>query len=434
MKSMRMFLATALLALVSAACSSSATTAAGTPAADVSTSKDALGDTPSSPADTTADTAKADAAADAIAPKDVAAADTGAPESLDDFINSRLDTVGTPGLAFCLIKGGKVALCKGYGLMDLDTSTAVTPDSVFGVGAVSQLVTAAAVMQQVDAGKLDLDKDIDTYLGFSVRNPAFADVPLTLRQLLTFTSSIQDPDNAAVYEALYPAGDPTETLAQFVEATFKVGGKRYDAKLNYTADKPGTAYMYSSFSIALAGYLVEKSAGQSFDAYTKAKIFTPLGMKNTAWRLKDVDLKNLALPYTVDASNNYQGYEPYGSVDYPDSGLHTSVADFARFVLAIIGKGSLGGVKILETASATELTKVQFPKVDDTQALVWYTAAWNGEDWMGDSGADSGYTSDVYFRPSDGVGIVVFGNGEWAGDDPTIAEIEDRLVLEADKL
>jgi len=423
--------------VIVAACGTNTAGGGAAPADVVAAPADTAADVPVVPSDIAA--ADAPKKTDSAAPKDAATADTAAPESLDDFINNRLDIVGTPGLAFCLLKAGKAVLCKGYGAMDLDADTPVTPDSVFGVGALSQLVTGVAVMQQVEAGKLALDASIDTYLGYSLRNPAFADVPLTLRMLLTHTSSIQDPDvedpkNDSLYAALYPAGDPTETLAQFADAMFKSGGKRYDAKTLFGADKPGTAYVYSGFSMALAGYIVEKVTGQSFDAYTKAKIFTPLAMKKTAWRLAEIDEKQLALPYTIDENGDYLAYEPYGAVDYPDSGLHTSVNDFARFVLAFILDGTLDGAKILEKASVAEMRKIQNPKVDDTQGLVWYHMPLDGIDWLGSAGGDFGYSSETFYRVSDGLGFVLFSNGEWLPDDETLLEIEDRLTQEAEKL
>ena len=98
------------------------------------------------------------------------------------------------------------------GLADPSTARAVTPDDPVRVASVSKLVVAIGVMKLVEQGKLELDRDVSTYLGWKLRNPAFPDQAITLRQLLSHTSSIRDGDDAYVI----PLG---ETLQQGLAET-----------------------------------------------------------------------------------------------------------------------------------------------------------------------------------------------------------------------
>ena len=136
-----------------------------------------------------------------LSPAVPSAIDDASPVGLDAFIRAKMKVAHVPGLAACVVSGGEVVWAKGFGWADIGARRRVTADTGFMLASISKTLIATAVMQQVEAGNLSLDADVDTYLPFSVRNPRHPGDPITLQQLLTHTSSIRD--RAAVWNDLY---------------------------------------------------------------------------------------------------------------------------------------------------------------------------------------------------------------------------------------
>jgi CubicO group peptidase (beta-lactamase class C family) len=329
-----------------------------------------------------------------------------------------------PGLAACIVKGGKVAWCSGYGLANIDAQRAVTPDTVFLIASVSKAVTAATLMQLWENNAFELDEDVDLALPFAVNHPS-SGVPITYRGLLTHTASVRD--NWDVITQFYDYdGEPDISLAEAVSGYFDPGGAYYDANGNFVPDPPDTVYEYANMGIALAGYLGEVLSATDFAALSQGSVLEPLAMTRTSWHISDFAPEDLAMPYAWNAG----AYEPYGQytfADYPDGGLRTSAADLARFLAAMSAAGVLDGERILEESTVAEMMRVQLPTVEPTQGLVFYHRQIGGDDWVGHDGAELGVATEMYYRTRDGLGMVVLMNGDW-GDPAPIAAIEDALV------
>jgi CubicO group peptidase (beta-lactamase class C family) len=137
---------------------------------------------------------------------------------------------------------------------------ALTAASPMRVASISKLFTTVAVMQQVQRGALDLDADISRWLGLSLRNPAFPDVPLTLRALLTHTSSLRD---GAIYSAPPPA-----TVASLLAEP-----GRFDLE-----HAPGAYFHYDNINFVVVGAILERATGMRFDQLMRTAIFAPAGV------------------------------------------------------------------------------------------------------------------------------------------------------------
>lgn len=124
---------------------------------------------------------------------------------LDRFVNDQIRQTDLAGVSVVLVKNEQVLLARGYGVANVATHLPMTANTPMLLASVSKTVTAVAAMQLVEAGKLDLDRDINLYLPFRVRNPQHPDVPITTRMLLTHTSSISDNDPFP--EVAYSKGD-----------------------------------------------------------------------------------------------------------------------------------------------------------------------------------------------------------------------------------
>jgi CubicO group peptidase (beta-lactamase class C family) len=199
-------------------------------------------------------------AADAVAaePQRAASAD-----AIDRFVQQWMGANGVPGLALAVTRDAQVVHLRGYG--DAGDGRPVTPDSQFLVASLSKSFTALAVLQLVEAGRVDLDAPVAAYLpGFTVANHALAR-RITVRMLLNQTSGMAD------------AGFPEMTLPQPTTIADRVASLRA-AEL---VSQPGTAFHYFDPNYAVLARLVEVVSGRPFPAYLRAHLFAPLAMTRT---------------------------------------------------------------------------------------------------------------------------------------------------------
>ncbi len=345
---------------------------------------------------------------------------------LGDFIRTKMQAARIPGLAACIVRENAVVWAGSYGWADIAAQVPVTPDTLFMLASVSKTVTAVALMQLYDDGLFDLDDDINEYLPFSVRNPNHPHDPITVRMLLTHTSSILD--NWDVMEPLYVEGDSPISLERFCAGYLTPEGEYYDPEENYDSLPPGSSYEYSNVGVTLCGYLAERLAGIPFDEYCRQQIFIPLGMDETSWRLDGLDVNRIAIPYEYDGGQ-YQPQAHYGYPDYPDGALRTSVLQLARFLIAFINGGVYKNAHILKAGTVTEMSAVQFPALQSEQGLIWFYE----NSLLGHDGEDTGAFTRMFFRPEDGAGVILLANGI-PSREALFYDIEERLFQEAGEM
>lgn len=358
------------------------------------------------------------------------AIDAGTPEErFDAYIAQQMADARIPGLSLGIVKGGRLVFAKGYGLAHIEENRPVTADTLFQIASVSKLFIATAAMQLYEEGTVDLDEDVNRYLPFSVRNPSFPDHPITLRMLLTHTSSIQD--NCDAIPEQYRPGDPTLPLSQLLFDYFDPSGRHYDPDNNFLPRPPGTSYEYANIGATLAAYVLEVASGVPFDRYCKERIFEPLGMTETSWRLADLDPSRIAMPYEIEGRQFVpQGH--YGYPHYPAGSVRTSVPQLARFLIAILQKGEIDGTRILQPASVEEMLREQVPGADDPQGIIWYWRFLGGSWDVGHNGSDNGEGACAFFRPDAGVGVLWMMNIGWNdANDAASIRIETRMYEEA---
>ena len=190
---------------------------------------------------------------------------------------TELDKLELPGLAAAIVKNGQIVCASASGFANIAEDRPVTPDTLFLVASISKTVTATALMQLYEQGKFKLDDDINDYLAFDVRIPDAPDAPITFRQLLTHTSSIQD--SSFFNDFLTKGMDSPITLAELLQGYLTPDGAYYDANDNFQSEAPGEVYEYTNMNFVLIGYLVEVMSGVPFDKYCRDNIFAPLGME-----------------------------------------------------------------------------------------------------------------------------------------------------------
>jgi CubicO group peptidase (beta-lactamase class C family) len=339
---------------------------------------------------------------------------------LDTTLAARLAEAHMPGLSACVVARGAVAWCKAYGLADVGEGRPVTEDTVFLLASISKTFTATALMQVWETGAFGLDFDVAAAAPFPVRQPMF-DVPISYRMLLSHTGSVRD-DWATLGELYTLGADPTVTLDQAVSGYFDPEGRYYDASKNFVPAPPGTRFEYANMGFALVGYLVSAWTKTDFAAWTRDHIVRPLGLAHTSWRLDDFPAGALATPYAWDGAG-YVPYEQYTFADYPDGGLRTTAPELGRFLAAMTRGGELDGQRILRADTVASMLAVQYPAIAPGQGLCFYHLERGGEDWVGHVGEEHGAATEMFFRPSDGLGFVLLMNGDWGVDRSPIAAI-----------
>src|SRR4051794_7347391 len=173
-----------------------------------------------------------------------------------DFVAGQFRDVGVPGGAVAIVRDGRVSTSTGFGVAD-STGRPVTATTPFVIGSVSKPITATAVLQLVDAGRVDLDAPVRRYLPeFGLADPA-ASATITMRELLDQTSGI--PTSAGER----PLTGPVTDLEQQVRALATVSPSR----------RPGTAYAYSNANYLVLGLVIERVSGEPYARYVDEHVF-----------------------------------------------------------------------------------------------------------------------------------------------------------------
>jgi CubicO group peptidase (beta-lactamase class C family) len=344
---------------------------------------------------------------------------------LDTYVTARLAEAHMPGLSACVVARGAVAWCKAYGLADVGERRPVTEDTVFLVASISKTFTATALMQVWETGAFGLDDDVAAAAAFPLRNPRY-DGPVSYRMLLSHTGSVRD-DWDTLAELYTLGADPKVSLSTAVTGYLDPGGRYYDAAQNFVPAPPGTRFEYTNMGFATVGYLVQALTGSDYAAWSREHLMQPLGLSHTSWRLEDFPPEALATPYGWDGVG-YTPYEQFTFADYPDGGLRTTAPELARFLAAIAGGGTIDGHRILRAGTVPAMIAVQYPAIAEHQGLGFYHADIGGEDWVGHVGEEHGVATEMFFRPSDGLGFVLLMNGDWGTDRGPVSALEGAII------
>ena len=320
---------------------------------------------------------------------------------LDGYMPYALHTGDIPGAVVVIVKDGHIVTARGFGYADAAKRTIVDPDrTLFRPGSVSKLVTWTAVMQLVEQHKLDLDRDVNAYLDFSI--PPRDGAPITLRQIMTHTAGFEE----VVKDLLYYDAAHNRPLGAFL--------KTWVPKRIFVA---GTTPAYSNYATALAGYMVERASGERFEDYVDHHIFVPLGMHNSTFRqpLPTNLAAQMAIGYTKPGVAA-PGFEIVGPG--PAGALSASGTDMARFMIAHLQQGELDGNRILSVESAGTMHNSPLESINplslipplNRMELGFFETNINGHEVIGHLGDTDQFHTSLHLFIKDGVGFYVSFN------------------------
>jgi len=333
------------------------------------------------------------------------------PPGLDAQIAALMDMGKIPGLSAAVIRRQHLVWTGAFGSANLWRHDRVRRDTLFMLASISKTLICTAVMQAVEAGVVDLDEDVNGILPFPVRTPEHPHRAITLRQLLTHTSSIRD--RWPVWDDLYVRGDSPIALGAFLQGYLVPGGEDYDLD-NFLGKKPGSVYRYSNIGASLAAFVVEAASGIGFDTWCRDRIFAPLGMTRAGWHLADVPAEDVAMPYRWSGPRQrYVGFGQYGYPDYPDGALRTTAPQLARHMGMMLNGGSWQGTRVLRSETVREILRSQVPDITVGQGLIWYRAHTQGRLVIGHNGGDQGVATVAFFDPAEEIGVIALANSDW---------------------
>ncbi len=333
---------------------------------------------------------------------------------LDGLMPSALRGARVPGAVVVIVKDGQPLVQKGYGLADWEKNIPVDAQkTLFRPGSVSKLFTWTAVMQLVEQGRLDLDADLNRYIDFKI--PSRNGKALTLRHVMTHTTGLEEVARDLL---TYDTGSPDlgKVLKGYIPP--------------YVYD-PGSTPGYSNYATSLAGYIVQRVSGKSFDDYIEQHVLWPLGMRNSTFRQPLPD----ALKAQMSQGYMSQDEKPKGFeiISMPPAGsLSSTGADMGRFMAAYLAQGRIGegqgGAQLLKPETVKLMHGQLTRPLPDLMGigLGFYEQNVNGHRVLAHGGDTVLFHSDLLLFVDDGIGLYVsvnspgdgagHGQGKWLRD------------------
>ena len=329
-------------------------------------------------------------------------------DKAEDCINTLMQQSHVMGLSVAVVKNNKVVYTHAFGLKDREANTPMTTDCLFRIASISKSFSATSIMQLVEVGKLSLDADVSTLIGFTVRNPKFPGTIITLRMLMSHLSSINDSQGYFSLDYINPAKNP-------------------DWAKCYSDYEPGKGYKYCNLNYNLTGTIIERISGERFDQYVKHHILDPLGLYGgycvdsldrsrfaTIYEYKPDSARFFASPAAYDPRSNEilnytMGYS--APLFSPTGGMKISAPDLAEWMLVHMKKGKHRGKRIISKKSSVTMQTALSSDEQYGLAIEQTDKMIPGEHMTGHTGSAYGLYSAMFFNSDKKFGIVVISNG-----------------------
>jgi CubicO group peptidase (beta-lactamase class C family) len=313
------------------------------------------------------------------------------------------------GFSVAVVKNNKLIYTKSFGLKNADLKTPLSTTDIFRIASISKSFSATSIMQLVEKKKLSLDDDVSDLIGFKVRNPQYPDVVITLKMILSHTSSINDSEGYFTLDAINPS-------------------KNSNWQKCYNNYEPGKGYQYCNLNFNMAGTIIERVSGERFDHYVVNHVLKPLKLYG-GYNVNELNQNLFAKIYEFNIDSSKFIYSP-GAYDprkkeiesyvmgysapvfSPTGGMKISAPDLARYMMMHINYGKKKGKKrIISEASARMMQTPVALKERYGLALLKTDKLIKGETMTGHTGSAYGLFSAMFFNPEKKFGFVVISNG-----------------------
>lgn len=337
-------------------------------------------------------------------------------ERIGAMIEAEMSARNIAGLSVALVHDQELVWAAGFGHSDIERGTPASADTVYRVGSIAKLFTALALLQLQEAGRLDIDRPLQSYLpGFSMRS-RFADaVPMTLRHLMTHHAGIPADYLKGMWSA---APEPFDTVPARLASM-------------HVAAAPNQVFAYSNLGYALLGCVVQQVSDRPFAQHTREALLDRIGMSDSSFSSSPPSLASMSKAYRAGR----EVVEP-ALRDVPAGGLNASARDLGRFVAMVFADGRVGERRIVEARTLAEMLRPQNLDVPlDRELRVglgWMLAGPLSTQGPALGGVAYHYGATINFRaqlmliPSHKLGVVVLANSAAAG--PTVTRVAAEML------
>lgn len=323
-------------------------------------------------------------------------------------IDSLMQHYKMVGLSVAVVKKGRIIYTHAFGEKNIATGTPLTDSNLFRIASISKSFSATAILQLVQAKKLSLNQDVSKLIGFRVRNPKFPEKVITLKMLMSHTSSLNDSRGYFTYDSINPS-------------------KSANWAGCYNDYAPGAGYQYCNYNYNIIGGIIERASGERFDHYIKTHILDPLHLY-AGYEVAALDSSRFATLYEYDAATKqYTASDAYqqnkNRIDHykmgistpvfsPTGGMKISASDLAKYMSMHMNYGEYKGTRIISRKSAQTMQR----KVSDGDggyglAIETKDDLIPGKTMKGHTGSAYGLYSIMFWQPKERFGIVAITNG-----------------------
>jgi CubicO group peptidase (beta-lactamase class C family) len=327
--------------------------------------------------------------------------------AIESRIKALMDSTPVMGLSVAVVKDGELVYERAFGWKK-EGEQPLSSKDIFRIASISKSFAATSIMQLVEKRKLSLDDDVSDLIGFKVRNPKFPDAVITLRMLLSHTSSINDSEGYFTLDAINPSENP-------------------NWEKGYNEYAPGQGYQYCNLAYNMAGAIIEKYSGERFDQYVKVHVLAPLGLYG-GYNVAELDASSFAsiyeynpdsakfflspaayAPRTEEIANYRFGYST--PIFSPTGGMKISAPDLARYMIMHMNYGKGVNERIISKKSS-KIMQTPLSSDENYGLALWKTNTLiEGHELTGHTGSAYGLYSAMFFDPKEKFGIVVISNG-----------------------
>jgi CubicO group peptidase (beta-lactamase class C family) len=328
-------------------------------------------------------------------------------EKLSEFVEAAATKFGVPGVAVGVWADEREAYAS-HGVTSIDNPLPVDRDTMFVLGSVTKSFTATALMRLAEQGRVDLDAPVRRYVPELALPHERAAAEITVLQLLNHTAGLE-------YRMSAETGEGDDALAAYV-------AKMAEVKL---IASPGARASYSQMGYNLAGRIIEKVTGLTYERAVTSLLFEPLGMSHTSFATNDVMTRRFSVGHNVneDATLSVARQWKDTRANNPGGGGVSSVADLVRWARFHLGDGrAQDGAPVLSAETPQRMqeqtVELRGSTLGDAFGICWFLRDVNGVRTVGHGGSANGQFADLLIVPERNFAIVALSN---AGPDAGLA-------------
>ncbi|CAA9335661.1 MAG: Beta-lactamase class C-like and penicillin binding proteins (PBPs) superfamily [uncultured Cytophagales bacterium] len=323
-------------------------------------------------------------------------------EEIDRYLQAQVDTAkASPvaGIALAIVEGQRLVHAQAFGVSSLATKQTLQAEHNFHIASISKTFAAAAILQLMEQGKLDIEQKLVTYLPyFKLADKRYRDI--TLKQILNHTSGMPDVEDYQWEQAVSDEGAAERWTRSLTKKKLRAA--------------PGKEFYYSNLAYDVLADVVAKVSGTSFEHYVKENLLAPLQMHTSSFLLSDISPALRTSPHSGIPLSVNRVY-PYNRMHAASSTMNSNVVDLSHWIMANLNKGVYQDKQVLSPQSIALMQTPSFTvdvKANRRIGLNWFIVAYQGETLLHHDGADEGYVSTLYLVPSRNIGFVLLFNSD----------------------